>query len=74
MGLDPKSKRALSRGMALADFKMIGEVFYHKILGEGPMGNDEVRVLIANEEARKKAEEQNYSDCESEREDLEDEN
>lgn len=58
--------------MALADFEMIGEVFHNAILGKGPMGNDEVRTLIANEDARKKFEEGHYSEEGSEDGDVED--
>lgn len=51
---------------------MIGEVFHNAILGKGPMGNDEVRTLIANEDARKKFEEGHYSEEGSEDGDVED--
>jgi hypothetical protein len=68
LDLSLDDKRKLSRGMALKDSVLIGTAFYNTVLKYGPTGNDEVKMLEAeelekletDEEARRQLEYESY--------------
>ncbi|KAF2829054.1 hypothetical protein CC86DRAFT_287433 [Ophiobolus disseminans] len=64
VGLSLEDLRKFSRAMATKDFTLLGEVLCGPILGGGPMGNDEIAELMADEEARIVAEHAAYEDGE----------
>tara|TARA_R110002003_G_scaffold814_2_gene21544 strand:+ start:2928 stop:4304 length:1377 start_codon:yes stop_codon:yes gene_type:complete len=64
LNISLENLRKLSQGMAVKDLELIGFVFYTAILQGGPMGNDDIVTLEADEETRRAREEALYSDGE----------